>query len=188
MEVNVGLGWLNGSNYNLPFLLVGASARDLERMLKFELIFTEFLASNMYKQGLVMFACMCIYWFRLHFQLFFHLWSICWVSTYQLLILFLSLIFEVNCKSFIAVELLLYAPDRPVVDYAVIFLWLMAVGTLFCASLWSDFTASEKTDERYNELSPKVFCSTIYSLSYTSFLISIVLHLICVYLSLIPFS
>ncbi|KAM4106126.1 hypothetical protein ACB094_04G044000 [Castanea mollissima] len=53
------------------------------------------------------------------------------------------------------VELLLYAPDRPVVDYAVIFLWLMAVGTLFCASLWSDITASEKTDERYNELSPK---------------------------------
>ncbi|KAF4386406.1 hypothetical protein G4B88_020226 [Cannabis sativa] len=53
------------------------------------------------------------------------------------------------------VELLLYSPKRPVVDYSVIFLWMMAVGTLVCASLWSEFTAPEHTDERYNELSPK---------------------------------
>lgn len=53
------------------------------------------------------------------------------------------------------VELLLYSPDRPVVDGSVMFLWLMAVGTIVCASLWSEFTASEQSDERYNELSPK---------------------------------
>lgn len=53
------------------------------------------------------------------------------------------------------VELLLYSPKRPIVDFSVIFLWMMAVGTLACASLWSEFTAPERTDERYNELSPK---------------------------------
>lgn len=52
-------------------------------------------------------------------------------------------------------ELLLYAPERPVVDFSVGFLWMMAVGTILCASFWSEFTASEQTDERYNELSPK---------------------------------
>ncbi|KAL5542920.1 hypothetical protein UlMin_010630 [Ulmus minor] len=53
------------------------------------------------------------------------------------------------------VELLLYSPKRPIVDFSVIFLWMMAVGTLVCASLWSEFTAPDHTDERYNELSPK---------------------------------
>lgn len=53
------------------------------------------------------------------------------------------------------VEILLYSPNRPVVDYSVVFLWLMAVGTIVCASLWSEFVACEQTDERYNELSPK---------------------------------
>lgn len=57
---------------------------------------------------------------------------------------------------FYVVELLLYSPKRPIVDYSVVFLWMMAVGTLVCASLWSEFTAPERTDERYNELSPKV--------------------------------
>ncbi|XP_022846416.1 signal peptide peptidase-like 3 [Olea europaea var. sylvestris] len=54
------------------------------------------------------------------------------------------------------VELLLYSPNRPVVDYSVIFLWLMAVGTIVCATLWSEFTGSGQSDERYDELSPKV--------------------------------
>ncbi|XP_015581181.1 signal peptide peptidase-like 3 [Ricinus communis] len=61
-------------------------------------------------------------------------------------------------KSMVAgqkVEIKLYAPNRPVVDYSVIFIWLMAVGTVTCATLWSEFTAPEETDERYNELSPK---------------------------------
>ncbi|XP_048131929.1 signal peptide peptidase-like 2 [Rhodamnia argentea] len=54
------------------------------------------------------------------------------------------------------VEILLYSPVRPLVDFSVVFLWMMAVGTVVCASLWSDFTAAEQIDERYNELSPKV--------------------------------
>ncbi|XP_031255828.1 signal peptide peptidase-like 2 [Pistacia vera] len=52
------------------------------------------------------------------------------------------------------VELLLYAPNRPVIDFSVILLWILAVGTIIVASLWSDFT-NEHTDERYNEISPK---------------------------------
>jgi hypothetical protein len=32
----------------------------------------------------------------------------------------------------------------------------MAVGTVVCASVWSEIAASEETNERYNELSPKV--------------------------------
>ncbi|KAG7025296.1 Signal peptide peptidase-like 5 [Cucurbita argyrosperma subsp. argyrosperma] len=52
------------------------------------------------------------------------------------------------------VELLLYAPKRPVVDFSVVFLWMMSVGTVACATLWSDITA-QQTEERYNELSPK---------------------------------
>ncbi|KAE9611643.1 putative PA domain, presenilin/signal peptide peptidase [Lupinus albus] len=46
------------------------------------------------------------------------------------------------------VEILLYAPTRPIVDYSVGFLWLMSVGTLTCASLWSDITARDE-DEGY---------------------------------------
>lgn len=53
------------------------------------------------------------------------------------------------------VELLLYAPVRPVVDISVISLWLMAVGTVACASLWSEFTAMEKSEGSYSELPPK---------------------------------
>ncbi|CAH9131505.1 unnamed protein product [Cuscuta epithymum] len=45
------------------------------------------------------------------------------------------------------VHLLLYAPDRPILDYSVIFLWLMAVGTVFCASIWSKITASKAIDD-----------------------------------------
>jgi len=56
----------------------------------------------------------------------------------------------------ISVELLFYAPVRPPVDLSVIFLWIMAVGTVVCASVWSEIAASEETNERYNELSPKV--------------------------------
>ena len=52
-----------------------------------------------------------------------------------------------------AVEFLLYAPTRPVVDFSVIFLWAMAVGTIVTASLWQEFGTSEHADERYNELS-----------------------------------
>ncbi|KAL3619923.1 Signal peptide peptidase-like 3 [Castilleja foliolosa] len=53
------------------------------------------------------------------------------------------------------VELLLYSPDRPILDYSVIFLWMMCVGTIVTASFCADITGSEDSDERYNELSPK---------------------------------
>lgn len=44
-----------------------------------------------------------------------------------------------------------------------LFLWLMAVGTIICASLWSDFTsAPEQIDERYNELAAKVWIKLLF--------------------------
>ncbi|XP_072967540.1 signal peptide peptidase-like 4 [Typha angustifolia] len=42
-----------------------------------------------------------------------------------------------------SVAVQLYSPDRPVVDTAEVFLWLMAVGTILCASYWSAWTARE---------------------------------------------
>lgn len=54
------------------------------------------------------------------------------------------------------VELLIYAPSHPIVDYSVVFLWMMAVGTVITASLWPKLTESEQSDESRNELSPKV--------------------------------
>ncbi|XP_028551943.1 signal peptide peptidase-like 2 isoform X3 [Dendrobium catenatum] len=68
------------------------------------------------------------------------------------------------------VEVLLYSPERPVVDLSATFLWLMAVGTIICASLWAEFIVCEPVDERYNQLEWKgmipsqhkasqVFCS-----------------------------
>ncbi|MCL7051613.1 hypothetical protein MKW94_013458 [Papaver nudicaule] len=53
------------------------------------------------------------------------------------------------------VELLLYSPNRPLVDISVIFLMMMAVGTIVCASLWSEFIASEPVDKSYDQLAPK---------------------------------
>ncbi|OIW17587.1 hypothetical protein TanjilG_08865 [Lupinus angustifolius] len=55
-------------------------------------------------------------------------------------------------KSQTKVEILLYAPPRPLIDFSVAFLWLMSVGTIVCASLWSDLTSPEQYDERYKEL------------------------------------
>lgn len=65
--------------------------------------------------------------------------------------------FQITCQVLIVftVELLLYAPKRPIVDFSVVFLWMMAVGTVACAALWPEITA-ERTEERYNELSAKV--------------------------------
>ncbi|XP_070041764.1 signal peptide peptidase-like 5 isoform X1 [Nicotiana tomentosiformis] len=49
------------------------------------------------------------------------------------------------------VELLLYSPDRPIVDYSVSFIWLMAVGTIICAALWKRFTQSKESDDSAKE-------------------------------------
>lgn len=87
--------------------------------------------------------------------MFFNIFSTKWYF-FQFGSSFLILLSATNHLSFNAVELLLYSPNRPIVDFSVVFLWLMAVGTIVCASLWSEFTGSKKNDERYNELSPKV--------------------------------
>ncbi|GLU01088.1 hypothetical protein SLE2022_184140 [Rubroshorea leprosula] len=52
------------------------------------------------------------------------------------------------------VEILLYAPEVPLIDLGVVFLWLMSVGTILIASLCQEFGGSELSD-RYNQLSPK---------------------------------
>ncbi|KAL1217091.1 Signal peptide peptidase-like 4 [Cardamine amara subsp. amara] len=46
------------------------------------------------------------------------------------------------------VTLQLYSPKRPAVDVAEVFLWLMAVGTILCASYWSAWTAREESIEQ----------------------------------------
>lgn len=51
----------------------------------------------------------------------------------------------------------LYSPKRPLVDIAEVFLWLMAVGTILCASYWSAWTAREAAIEQDKLL--KVTCS-----------------------------
>jgi signal peptide peptidase-like protein 2B len=53
------------------------------------------------------------------------------------------------------VEVQLYSPNRPVVDLSACFLWIMAIGTIVCASLWTEFVACEQVDERYNQLTRK---------------------------------
>lgn len=42
----------------------------------------------------------------------------------------------------------LYSPKRPAVDVAEVFLWLMAVGTILCASYWSAWTTREEAIEQ----------------------------------------
>ncbi|XP_041028702.1 signal peptide peptidase-like 4 [Juglans microcarpa x Juglans regia] len=47
-----------------------------------------------------------------------------------------------------AVSVQLYSPLRPLVDIAEVFLWLMAVGTILCASFWSAWSAREAAIEQ----------------------------------------
>ncbi|PKA48045.1 Signal peptide peptidase-like 5 [Apostasia shenzhenica] len=51
----------------------------------------------------------------------------------------------ISSKHSVAVQL--YSPDRPLVDTAEIFLWLMAVGTILCASIWSAWSSREASIE-----------------------------------------
>lgn len=64
-------------------------------------------------------------------------------------------LFMINYPSYV-VELLLYAPARSIVDSSVVFLWFMTVGTVACAAVWSEITASKQSAELHDELSPKV--------------------------------
>ncbi|ERM94998.1 hypothetical protein AMTRI_Chr07g80730 [Amborella trichopoda] len=54
---------------------------------------------------------------------------------------------EKSLSSGASVTVQLYSPDRPVVDTAEVFLWLMAVGTILCASYWSGWSAKEAAIE-----------------------------------------
>ncbi|KAH9775483.1 Signal peptide peptidase-like 2 [Citrus sinensis] len=47
-----------------------------------------------------------------------------------------------------SVSVQLYSPRRPVVDVAEVFLWLMAVGTILCASYWSAWSARDTAIEQ----------------------------------------
>ncbi|XP_012439675.1 signal peptide peptidase-like 2 [Gossypium raimondii] len=47
-----------------------------------------------------------------------------------------------------SVSVQLYSPTRPLVDIAEVFLWLMAVGTILCASYWSAWSAREAAIEQ----------------------------------------
>ncbi|KAF5730005.1 protease-associated domain-containing family protein [Tripterygium wilfordii] len=47
-----------------------------------------------------------------------------------------------------SVKVQLYSPRRPLVDIAEVFLWLMAVGTILCASFWSASSAREAVIEQ----------------------------------------
>ncbi len=52
------------------------------------------------------------------------------------------------CSLALKVSVQLYSPRRPQVDVAEVFLWLMAVGTILCASYWSAWTAREGVIEQ----------------------------------------
>ena len=54
----------------------------------------------------------------------------------------------------------LYSPDRPLVDTAEVFLWLMAVGTILGASYWSAWSAREALIEQEKLL--KVLFDALY--------------------------
>ncbi|KAK4389525.1 Signal peptide peptidase-like 2 [Sesamum angolense] len=73
-----------------------------------------------------------------------------WFSFYEI-ILCISIAFEgfsfwIMVRRTVFVQL--YSPRRPLVDIAEVFLWLMAVGTILCASYWSAWTAREAAIEQ----------------------------------------
>ncbi|KAK1425180.1 hypothetical protein QVD17_20526 [Tagetes erecta] len=55
---------------------------------------------------------------------------------------------EASLQNKLTVYVQLYSPKRPLVDVAEVFLWLMAVGTILCASYWSAWTAREAAIEQ----------------------------------------
>ncbi|KAF5194247.1 Signal peptide peptidase-like [Thalictrum thalictroides] len=59
-----------------------------------------------------------------------------------------GLILEGSLTKNSSVAVQLYSPQRPLVDIAEVFLWLMAVGTILCASYWSAWSAREAAIEQ----------------------------------------
>ncbi|CAL9197513.1 unnamed protein product [Musa hybrid cultivar] len=64
---------------------------------------------------------------------------------------------ERSLKSGASLSVQLYSPDRPLVDTAEVFLWLMAVGTILCASYWSAWSAREASIEQEKLLKVCIF-------------------------------
>jgi hypothetical protein len=42
------------------------------------------------------------------------------------------------------VDVLLYTPNKPVLDMAIPVLWIMAVGCTVCASLWGEYISCDE--------------------------------------------
>jgi len=59
-----------------------------------------------------------------------------------------------------SVTVQLYSPRRPAVDVAEVFLWLMAVGIILCASYWSAWNAREAAIE-HDELLKVFSCISL---------------------------
>ncbi|VFR03303.1 unnamed protein product [Cuscuta campestris] len=68
-----------------------------------------------------------------------------------------SLIDNIMNKSRVSVQL--YSPRRPVVDVAEVFLWLMAVVTILCASYWSAWSAREAAIQQDKLLKVNSWCT-----------------------------
>ncbi|CAN1300658.1 Signal peptide peptidase-like 2 [Linum perenne] len=81
-----------------------------------------------------------------------------------------------------SVSVQMYSPERPLIDLAEAFLWLMAVGTVFCASYWSARSAKESSIEEEKLLrraveetpSPRADSNSIVDISTTSAVLFVV--------------
>ncbi|CAN1778187.1 Signal peptide peptidase-like 2 [Linum perenne] len=81
-----------------------------------------------------------------------------------------------------SVSVQMYSPERPLIDLAEAFLWLMAVGTVFCASYWSAWSAKESSIEEEKLLrraveetpSPRADSNSIVDINTTSAVLFVV--------------
>lgn len=55
-----------------------------------------------------------------------------------------------------SVEVQVYLAKRSVIDLSNSSIWVISLATLIIASVWPDLIPHEKSDEEYDELSPKV--------------------------------
>lgn len=74
-------------------------------------------------------------------------WKILYLIIPDLALWFLGMHFCMH-GCLLSVSVQLYSPLRPLVDIAEVFLWLMAVGTILCASYWSAWSAKEAAIEQ----------------------------------------
>lgn len=86
----------------------------------------------------------------------------------------LKIIFEVFGVILVSVQL--FSPHRPVVDVAEVFLWLMAVGTIVCASFWSAWSAKEASIEQDKLLKVFFLVRNQYK-DFCSLILKVVCHL-----------